>query len=331
MPPSKTKTNVPAVKWAADDRALTYALIKALSDSPELKKDIWPAPGETASGEQKIELCRDLAKRVLEGHKLHGEFLTTPEGRRAYGTSVKNQLVQMEQKYCEAAKMLGAVGAGLNKETDLWKDEASDDIRYAWHEVKKSCPYFFELKPLLGERLFATDPAAGHSNDPVDTSTLLTGTLLTTTQAESGDAEEVNDLDTQNNDTQGSTTVDPNPCDSGLSDSSTRVPIHDSNGTVPSGAPDSSKNAPSTPGESVEDRDFAGFMDSLRTFTVVDHIRKRMRDFDAQAIQLLEMQKRHELKERRMRWKHELEMRRLDLEERELKLREQKAAEHHSQ
>ena len=331
MPPLKTKTNVPAVKWAADDRALTYALIKALNDSPELKRDIWPAPGETASGEQKIVLCRKLAKRVLEGHKLHGEFLVTPEGRRAYGTSVKNQLVQMEQKYCEAAKMLGAVGAGLSKEADLWKDETSDDVRYAWHEVKKSCPYFFELKPLLGEILFVTDPAAGHSTDPVDTSTLSTGTLLTTTQTESGDAEDVNDLDTKNIDIQGSTTVDPNPCDSGLLDSSTRVPIDESNDNVPSGAPDISNKAPSTPGESVEDRDFTGFMDSLRTFTAVDHIRKRMREFDAQAIQLLEIQKRHELKERRMKWKHELEMRRLDLEERELKLREQKAAKHKKQ
>ena len=39
-----------------------------------------------------------MAKRVLKGKEEYIEAFRTPEGQKAYGTSAKNQIFQMEKK-----------------------------------------------------------------------------------------------------------------------------------------------------------------------------------------------------------------------------------------
>lgn len=114
-----------------------------------------------------------MAERVLEGQEEYMEAFRTPEGQKAYGTSVKNQILQMEKRWREAKKTLGVTGAGLDHETEIWKDERGDNLRNMWHEIKKFCPYYYALKPLLGERLVVTDHAITNSTDAIDTSSLL--------------------------------------------------------------------------------------------------------------------------------------------------------------
>ena len=79
----------------------------------------------------------------------------------------------METKWREAKVNLGITGAGLMHEDEIWKGEKGKEVRDKWEEVKKACPYYYDLKRLLGERLIATDHAVGNSTDPVDISGVL--------------------------------------------------------------------------------------------------------------------------------------------------------------
>ena len=67
IPPAKG--DFPAIPWAADDRALTYAFINVLIDYPPVRRNIWPAPGERVTGKTKSTNCQEVAVRVLEGRE----------------------------------------------------------------------------------------------------------------------------------------------------------------------------------------------------------------------------------------------------------------------
>lgn len=169
-----TKVTVPALKWATENYKLTFHLIEVLSDYPSLRKGIWPGVGERVSGTSKIKCCQDIAKRLLLEHEVYGpDVQNKGEGLQAYGQSVKHQVQKMETTWKAAYKMLQVTGAGLDHEDEIWPTPEGDKLRDVWQEVKKKCPYFYELKPFVKERLTATDEAIGNSTDPIDISGIL--------------------------------------------------------------------------------------------------------------------------------------------------------------
>ncbi|MCJ1271294.1 hypothetical protein MMC22_011194 [Lobaria immixta] len=172
MPPSK---NFPAIQWAANDRAFTFLLIGVLQNYPLLKQNIWPALGDKVQGKKKSQTYQSLTERVLEGQDEYLQAFRTPEGRKAYGTSVKNQILQMEKKWREARKMLGVTGAGLDSEADIWEGEKGDKVRNLWHE---------------GEHLVVTDHAITNSTDVMDTSSLLRSRSRIAAEIDAGNEED---------------------------------------------------------------------------------------------------------------------------------------------
>lgn len=151
----------------------TFELINVLTDYPNLRKSNWPISGERVHGTSKIQTCKEIAMRLLQDHEVYGEFVKTEEGLKVYAQSVKTQIHTMEIKWREAKTNLGVTGGGLNHEDEIWQDEKGQKVRDKWEEVKKSCPYYYDLKRLLGERLIATDHAVQNSTDPVDTSGVM--------------------------------------------------------------------------------------------------------------------------------------------------------------
>ena len=171
--PANSRTERPPLQWAINGRTLTFDLINVFTDYPNLRKSIWPALGERVQGTSKIKTCKDIAMRLLQDHEVYSEYVKTEEGLKVYAQSVKTQIHTMEIKWREAKTNLGVTGGGLNHEDEIWKDEKGQKVRDKWEEVKKSCPYYYELKRLLGERLIATDHAVQNSTDPVDTSGVM--------------------------------------------------------------------------------------------------------------------------------------------------------------
>ncbi len=172
MPPN-SRNERPSLQWAINGRALTFDLINVFTDYPNLRKSIWPILGEKVQGISKIETCKKIAMSLLQDNELYGEFVKTEESLKVYGQSVKTQIHTMEIKWREAKTNLGVTGGGLNHEDEIWQDERGQKVRDKWEEVKKSCPYYYDLKRLLGERLIATDHAVQNSTDPVDISGVM--------------------------------------------------------------------------------------------------------------------------------------------------------------
>lgn len=65
---------------------------------------------------------------------------------------------------------MGIIGAGLMHKDEIWKEEKGKEVQDKWEEVKKSCPYYYDLKRLLGKRLITT---VGNNTDLVDISEVL--------------------------------------------------------------------------------------------------------------------------------------------------------------
>lgn len=59
-----------------------------------------------------------------------------------YGTTVKNQVAQLEKKWKKAKETLGVTGAGLPHEDDIHEGSYIMD---KWHEVRVLCPWFYRL------------------------------------------------------------------------------------------------------------------------------------------------------------------------------------------
>lgn len=108
----------------------------------------------------------------------------------------------MGLQWRRARDALGVTGAGLKDETDIWDNERSDMLQNIWTTVKHFCPYFYALKPLLGERILITGHAIQNSIDPIDTSSLMTtrrlATPKTTTEPEHVLVNDDEELDASN-------------------------------------------------------------------------------------------------------------------------------------
>ena len=346
MPPNK---NLPSIQWAANDRTFTFLLIGVLNNYPLLRQNIWPAIGDKVQGKKKSQTFQSVAELVLEGKEEYMKAFRTPEGRKAYGTSVKNQILQMKKKWREAKKMLGVTGAGLDHKTEIWEDKRGDNLQNVWHEVKKFCPYYYALKPLLGERLVVTDHAITNSIDAIDTSSLLRSCSKVVAPIDAESEEDKNgETGLQAHHVNsvpvvpliGSSALVTPPV--GLSASvaplagpSTPVAPPAGN-SAPIAAPAglSAPNAPLAgldnplPGSGLRRKNggYADFAENVRGITEAATSQKRQRDSEKQELRRYKIQKRfekddrqskrsQEAKKQHFQRTHELEMRRLDLQE----------------
>lgn len=144
----------PQVPWSAHDRTLTWELITILEKNNFVKRAIWPGPGDATVGKTKTTAYKELAVKLFGEKREYRDFMAQREGKDFYATSVKGHLGRIQDTYKKAKEQLGVTGAGLLNENDIWPNSGLSD---KWHEVKATCPYFYRLRDLLGERLNVSD------------------------------------------------------------------------------------------------------------------------------------------------------------------------------
>lgn len=144
----------PQVSWSANDRALTWELITILEENNYLKRAIWRGPEEATVGKTKTTTYKELAIKLF-GEKLeYRNHMKLQAGKDFYATSVKGQIGRIESAYKKAKQELGVTGAGLLTENEIWPNSELSD---KWHQIKATCPYFYRLRDLLGERFNVSD------------------------------------------------------------------------------------------------------------------------------------------------------------------------------
>lgn len=167
MPRAKKKSTevaasitYPALHWTAENFGLTWAMITVLSEFDAIRRTIWPREGDAATGKTKAEAHGDLAIRLLENIPQYTDYVHTPEGVKHYGRMIKGKVTKLQEQYDAAKERLGVTGAGLPTEEAIW---AKSELRNVWDAVKRTCPYFYELRDLIGNRTSVCDHAITNS------------------------------------------------------------------------------------------------------------------------------------------------------------------------
>ncbi|THU79017.1 hypothetical protein K435DRAFT_811066 [Dendrothele bispora CBS 962.96] len=182
------------IDWTTDR---IDALINGITDNPEIKQGLFPSP-ETVAHDQygnivkanskpKTEYNWKLAKVVFEFDEDYADvFMSTTgatAGQNYWAGKIKNKLEEMIGKVNKYKNEMGETGAGLtsaeqidmsltNGFTTKW---AMLTYPTASAQIREDCPYFFEVRNLLGERPNQTPVGLGNGGTINDTTYLLDG------------------------------------------------------------------------------------------------------------------------------------------------------------
>ncbi|KAJ3501484.1 hypothetical protein NLJ89_g9316 [Agrocybe chaxingu] len=178
-----------------DEPQLSLGLVAAITDNPDIKQGLFPSPGGNVStakggGTKKITWQWQLAEIIFKDHKKYGaelrKALDDSGLQKAWAEKIKNRLktyepqfsllfhkaisdtlsrmTQTTQKHIEA---LGKTGAGISRveEIDLSKDNR---FMTQWKLTAVQCPYFFEMRELIGEHPNLIRTGIGNSTSDID-------------------------------------------------------------------------------------------------------------------------------------------------------------------
>lgn len=169
MPPQRRKaappeepSDFPTLDWTGDGFALTYQMLEILAQYDGLCRTIWAKEGEAATGKTKTEVYREVATKLLQNLPTYGAWVSSPtsNGTKHFGSMIKGKITKLQEQYHAAKERLGVTGSGLPSEEHIWQ---GTDLMKVWTAVKKICPYFYELKDLIGKRTAVCDHAITNS------------------------------------------------------------------------------------------------------------------------------------------------------------------------
>jgi hypothetical protein len=161
---------LPPIPWADTTLNYTSRLIDLIEENDAFRRGVWPIPGDKTIGKPKADTHRQLAEALLGDDPYFRRYICNKEGEQFYGRSIKAQLTKLQSQYKKAAEALGVTGGGLNHEDEILIDSPFWD---KWREVRVMCPYFFRLKPLLGERMNVAENTITNSGIEVDMAGLV--------------------------------------------------------------------------------------------------------------------------------------------------------------
>lgn len=155
-------TDFPPLDWTASEFALTYQMLEILEHYDRLRQTIWFQGGESATGMTKSDAYRDIAAKLLQQLPPYTEYVgdAASPGAKHYGSMIKGKITKLQEQYQTAKERLGVTGAGLPTEEFIWK---GSDLMKTWDAVKWICPYFYQLKVLIGGRTAVSNHAITNS------------------------------------------------------------------------------------------------------------------------------------------------------------------------
>ncbi|KIM78692.1 hypothetical protein PILCRDRAFT_10917 [Piloderma croceum F 1598] len=151
------------INW--EDVALSEALISAITNDPMIKQALFPSPGSNVSGSKgggkpKTDFHWQLCQILFTDHETYGLALRKAE---EMGTITNGH-----------KKTMGETGAGITRadEIDMTKE---NHFTNKWAVIQETCPWFFEMRELIGERPNIVPSSLGNGNSRMDMSTFTDG------------------------------------------------------------------------------------------------------------------------------------------------------------
>ncbi|KAF7791807.1 hypothetical protein EIP86_002831 [Pleurotus ostreatoroseus] len=157
-----------------DERS--FELLRTISEHPDISRVIYPPEGGNAStqqggGKSKTEFYFKLCYFMFPNDISVLDTLKTASAQKPWGMKIKNRLKSMEKTVREHVQEMGETGAGISKEDEI--DMSLDnELTNKWAIIKLTCPWFFEMRELMGERPNKITAGVGNSQDEIDTKVL---------------------------------------------------------------------------------------------------------------------------------------------------------------
>lgn len=178
----------------ANNKQLIWMIFIVLEKDDTIRRGIWPQKGDSMSGKSKSTHYKNLAQKVLISESEFQPLVMKNDGKAAihFGTSVKNQMAQLEKGFKEAWKNLGTTGGGFPNEDAIWPE---GEVRDKWEQVKITCPQYFRMKALVEDRFDNIRPAITNSGEGINLDLMDESRKRTYRETIRGDDDVEGDLD----------------------------------------------------------------------------------------------------------------------------------------
>ncbi|MCJ1264012.1 hypothetical protein MMC22_003883 [Lobaria immixta] len=165
------KIHYSPVDWTTNSFALTEKMLEVLENFDGLRRTIWAGEEDPAKGRHKADAHKEIAIKVLEEVPQYTALIATDEGQKHYGNTVKARITKLQEQFVTVKERLGVTGAGLPTEEAIW---THSELMNVWKAVKETCPYWYRLRALIGNRTSVSDHAITNSQGNMDSSVFMT-------------------------------------------------------------------------------------------------------------------------------------------------------------
>ncbi|KAF8197818.1 hypothetical protein K438DRAFT_2016517 [Mycena galopus ATCC 62051] len=161
------------VDWK-NDVELSTTMVALIGENAEIKQSLFPPCGPNASsqkggGKPKTNAQWQLAVLLfgsMEKFKDAIAACTTAAQKRVWANKIKNRLVVMAKLTRGFNKEMGETGAGIRNASEINTD-VTNKLTTKWAEIGKKCPWYFEMRELIGQRPNVVFTGLGHSGTPI--------------------------------------------------------------------------------------------------------------------------------------------------------------------
>ncbi|KAJ7036778.1 hypothetical protein C8F04DRAFT_1336265 [Mycena alexandri] len=181
----ESEEGVLSINWKADP-GLSVKMLALISESTEIKQSLYPPPGPNASstkggGQPKTVAHWDLCVLLLGDDPKYKDSIeataNNPKAKLAYGNKMKNRLSTMAKTCRRHNAMMGETGAGIRDASQIDMSKSSA-FTTKWAQIAAKCPWYFEMRNLIGQRPNLVPTGLGHSG-----SALAAGVIIPTPNA----------------------------------------------------------------------------------------------------------------------------------------------------
>ncbi|KAJ6476143.1 hypothetical protein C8R45DRAFT_1216876 [Mycena sanguinolenta] len=161
------------VNWT-DDK-LSERLITAISENKSIKRALFLPVGPNTStskggGKTKVAVQWQLCVILFGEDPKYKDAIaaaTAPKDQLVWANKVKNRLHGMAKMTRGYINLMGETGAGLTSAADI-------DMSVTNKEISEACPWFFEMRELIGQRPNLVPVGLGNSETGFDMDVLST-------------------------------------------------------------------------------------------------------------------------------------------------------------
>ncbi|KAJ7724750.1 hypothetical protein B0H16DRAFT_1472156 [Mycena metata] len=168
---------------------LSVTLLAHIYETAWIKQSLYPPPGPNAStteggGTPKTQAHWALALLLLQKDSKYKDALKackTPKEQLSVGNKIKNRLDVMQKITKRYNDEMGKTGAGLKDASEINTGEKNAfTCTTKWAEISAACPWYFEMRNLMGQRPNLVPTGLGHSNSAVSADVIIPGAAAET-------------------------------------------------------------------------------------------------------------------------------------------------------